>query len=75
MNILRRTFAALAATEQDRALAREIRAYPATAGSAMIVLPRTVPSTARADLSTPVHFEMPPATGSHPVANPHLRLA
>ena len=53
MNTLRRVFAALAATERDRALARQITAYPATTSSAMIVLPASVPTTARADLTVP----------------------
>lgn len=52
MNTLRKVFAALAATERDRALARQITAYPATT-SMMIVLPASVPTTARADLTVP----------------------
>ena len=69
MNILRKAFAALAATEQDRALAREITAYPASASSAMVVLPASVPTTARAELTGYATV----ATGSLP-ALPQLRL-
>ncbi len=64
MNTLRKVFAALAATERDRALARQIAAYPATVGSGMRVLPASVPTTARADL--PVPATTAPAASTRP---------
>lgn len=70
MNSLRKVFASLAVTEQDRALAREITAYPATAGSAMLVLPRGVPTTARAELAN-THLVTTEGGAS---SIPHLRV-
>lgn len=65
MNILRKAFTM---TPEDRALAREISAYPAKASSAVVVLP----NRASTYLDTP-HVAARAADAQRP-SIPHLRV-